>query len=188
MEKLNYYLLAKEDEEKDASTDCCKDEENIILSTDLLQYVCTECGLIQKRQYIRDIYEQYKNPLIVKTFIGYNGNKKYNAIHRLNKWSTWVYNENELNKMQNIIADLDIKHKDEQNIKRLAKLMLKDYYIEKKVVTRNNIRRALFVHCIKRAYEYIDEKVELNYLFKLLNITPKNYQNLLIKLQDLKIN
>jgi len=199
MEKLNLFLethvYQKSDEvkeehirnDKNDYLACCKDETNIHLSPDLLVYVCGECGTFQRDELnIVDDYDSFKNPLIVKTFVGYAGGK-YNHIYRLNKWATWTYAENELHKMRTYIQDMDIKHKESNNIKRVAKIKLKVFYIDNKVVTRNNIRRALYVYCVVFAYNYLGYKFDLEYLLGITDINKKHYRSILKKLKNMKL-
>jgi len=199
MEKLNNYLethvYEKTEEVKEEfirndkkhSNSCCQDENNIFLSPDLLVYVCEKCGRVQQDElYTKDNFDSFKNPLIVKTFIGRTSNK-YRHLQRLNRWSTWKYNENEIHKMKEYIQKMEIIHKDSQNIKRIAKIKLKEFYIDQKVVTRNNIRRALYVYCVIFAYNYLGYKFDFDYLCKIADITKNHFVSVLNKLKKMKL-
>ena len=175
-------LIETKDIEIEEKQEC--EHQRKIYDTETLFLTCVECGLILDKLVEHNEIEKYKNPNIVKTFIRYNGNRKYNNIRRLNKWSTWVYAENELNKMNNMIDEKRFP----ENIKRMAKIQLEKYYIKDKVVSRNNIRRALFVHCIRLAYEYEETEYSMNALYKTFNIKHSHYKNLKRKLKRMGLS
>lgn len=181
-------ILDKYLEEKDESSipersedRCCDDEYNQILSLNLLCMVCVKCGKVIGGYEIDD-KEMFKNPHVVKTYVSYSYNNK--AIHRLHKWNNTPYCELELYKMNTYIDKLpDIN----DNVKRIAKILLKDYYIKDKIVSRNNIRRGLFCYCIYRGYLHTEEDVDIDYLFKILKINSNHYNNAVKKVKEDKL-
>lgn len=178
MELLDKYLdtiLPPKPKKTDYSP-CCLDEGNIVLS-DMLVDTCIECGrMMIEKPYNIDDNENFKNPLVIKTYTNYH--QKYRNIHRLHKWSNWSYAEVELRKLQDIIDGLDII----QDIKRLAKIKLKYYYIEKKIVSRNKIRMGLLCYCIYTSYLRENIDININVIFEMLDINFNNYNQLVKKL------
>lgn len=168
-DKIDNFLY-EEKKEQEPIISCCDDEENIRLSSGLQLYVCGECGNVKDEivDFVDDI-EKYKNSTVIKTFVNYS--YKYKNIFRLQKWTNWNYNEVELLKIQNYIEDLDI----DIEVKRIAKILFMKYYIKQNIVSRNNIRRGLICLCIYKGYIYYHKDVNIDDLFKILNINFINY-------------
>lgn len=176
MDLLDQYLETIQIPKKSNYKSCCLDKSNIIYS-EMLVDTCVECGrMFIENQNIIDDNEPFKNPLVIKTYTNYH--PKYRNIHRLHKWSNWCYAEVELKKLQNIIDDLDLPNE----IKRLAKIKLKYYYIEKKIVSRNKIRMGLLCYCIYISYLRENINVNINKIFNMLGIDSNNYNQLIKKL------
>ena len=157
---------------------CCDDKRNIIIS-DLLLPTCIECGTINNMPENVEVYEYWKNhngkP---KTRIPYNSSHR--NINRLHKWTLNTYAESEICRLFVFIDKLNIPNQ----VKRMAKIKMKKYYIKDKVVTRNNIRRGLICYCIYWAYIEMKIKVNIDDLFKLLKITCVHYNSAIKKLSE----
>tara|TARA_R110000868_G_scaffold67834_1_gene200925 strand:- start:2307 stop:3125 length:819 start_codon:yes stop_codon:yes gene_type:complete len=181
--KLDNFLdsyLPQKDAKVYSGNKCCLNSDNIFLSDTLLLYTCYKCGTV-KMQEANEIQDRdtLNNPLIVKTFIPYSYNMKH--VTRLHTWSNTKYCELELSR---IFIYMDHIKIDDNNIIRIAKIKMKKFYIEQKIVTRNNIRRGLICYCIYTAYLFKKQDVDILELFKILNISPANYNSAVSKLKQ----
>lgn len=173
METLNLYLdtiLPKPIKEPKT---CCN-PENIILSQNLLLYVCVECGLVQKdKSYHIDYYDKYKNPNIVKTYIGYSGNKNRH-LQRLSKWQNYSYHEVQMSKLLKEIDTIMVGY--DNDIVNFTKINFKNIY--QNISIRAKIKDSLIVYCIYKTHLMLKKEIEIDDLFTLLNISGKNYNDL----------
>lgn len=162
------------------SISCCEDECNIQISPNLLLPVCRKCGSVVEKMTFEDPVEYWKSTASEpKTWIPYSY-KMYN-IHRLHKWQFVPYSETEINKLFRYLDSLDSLS---NNIKRVAKIKLKDFYIKDKIVSRNNVRRGLICYCIYYAHLYLQEPVDIKNLFELLEIEPHHYNSAVKKIKE----
>ena len=168
--------------EKPKPSPCCMNKDNIELSTNLLLYVCIECGLVQKGNlYQKDFYDRYKNPNYVKTFIPYQN--KYRHLHRLNKWANYSYKEVQEDKL---LKEIDDKLKDfDRDIRDFTKISFAKKY--DKLSIRAKIKDALIVYCMYQASLMLKKPLEIDELLKLFDISIKNYNDLNKKLPDDKL-
>ena len=159
---------------------CCSDECNIQESPNLLLPVCRVCGTVVEMMTFDDPVEYWKsNSTEPKTWIPYSY-KLYN-IHRLHKWQFVPYSETEINKLFRYIDSLEGFS---DNVKRVSKISLKDFYITDKIVSRNNVRRGLICYCIYYAHLYLKVNVELTDLFVLLKIKTHHYNSAVKKINN----
>ena len=155
------------------------DECNIQVSPSLLLPVCRECGSVVDMLTFEDTPEYWKsNSTEPKTWIPYSY-KMYN-IHRLHKWQFVPYSETEINKLFRYVDSLEGLS---DNIKRVSKISLKDFYITDKIVSRNNVRRGLICYCIYYAHLYLEVNVNIKDLFVLLKIKPHHYNSAVKKIK-----
>jgi hypothetical protein len=160
---------------------CCEDEMNWMICDINSWIVCNKCAkVIQTSEEQGD--SDYLKGGSVKTFFPYSS--KFNHIRRIHIWTNTPYNEGELNRMFRSIDNIKELGTD---IKRVAKILLRDYYITDKIVTRNNVRRGLFCYCVYRAYLFYKKDIDIDSLFKIFNITFKNYNNAVKKLSLKKL-
>ena len=153
---------------------CCYDKRNIQLSPSLLLYVCIECGLVHfDIPHEQDIYDKFKNPHIVKTFIPYQ--YKYRHLHRLNKWGNYSYKEVQLDKLLTEIESVMNDKYDRQLIDRTKALFTELY---DKLSIRAKIKDSLIVYCIYKNSINIGKTIDLDILLELLNVSVKNYNDL----------
>lgn len=181
MDKLDLYLDEIYPIEKKMVDKCCIDKRNIILSPNLLMYVCIECGKVQDYHYLKDYYDKFKNPLIVKTYIPYTN--KYHHLHRLNKWSNYNYHQVQLNRL---LIEISIKLKDmDREVVDFTKIFFSQIY--KNLSIRGKIKDALVVYCIFKSSLMLKKDVDIDDLLEMFNISIKNYNDLNKKLPDDKL-
>ena len=111
-----------------------------------------------------------------KTLIPYSA--KHKNINRLHKWNLNTYAESEIYRIFAFIDELCIPF----NIKRITKIKMKKFYMDEKIVSRNNIRRGLICYCVYFAYLHDGVNININDLFDLLHISPTHYNSAVKKL------
>ena len=179
MEALDLYLDSILPKKEEPLPTCCDNKDNIVLSDNLLLYVCIECATVQTNTpHHKDYYSKYKNPNYVKTFIPYSN--KYRHLHRLNKWSNYSYKEVQQDKL---LKEIEAKLIDfDREIVDFTKISFAKLY--DKLSIRAKIKDALIVYCIFQSSLMLKKQVEIDDLLKLFNISIKNYNDLNKKLTD----
>lgn len=172
MEKLDIYLNIKKEPKPDI---CCKNV-NIGLSQNLLLYVCFNCATVVNQPYNVDYYEPNKNPLIVKTYIPYYN--KFRHLYRINKWTNYVHAEVSLNKLLQNIDKLLIDY--DKEIISFTKILFKQLYDGFRI--RAKIKDALIGYCLYKSHLMLNKEVDIDDIILLLDITIKNYNDLIKKL------
>ena len=182
MNTLNLYLetIHPTPTKKPKYDPCCYNKRNIQLSPSLLLYVCIECATVHfDIPHEENIYDKFKNPHIVKTYIPYQ--YKYRHLHRINKWGNYSYKEVQLDKLLNEIEDVMRDKFDRQLIDRTKALFTEHY---DKLSIRAKIKDSLVAYCIYKNSIDIKKPVDIDEIMKLLNISIKNYLDLNKKLSD----
>lgn len=162
-------------------TKCCTEPE-IYFNNEYL--VCHNCGRIT------DYYEEidmptYLNPKFqLKTYIG-GFNRKYRHIHRLNLWDM-DYRENTANNSCYDITRLCKKYNLNYKIVNKACYLYKYIYIKNNITSRNKIKLALYIICIKKAASFNNEKLNLKTLLNDNNLSMANYNKAYLKIKHLK--
>ena len=179
MKQLDLFLESYLPPQPEKPITCCDNKENIVLSDNLLLYVCVECACVQKGNlYHKDYYSKYKNPNYVKTFIPYSN--KYRHLHRLNKWANYSYKEVQQDKL---LKEIDVKligfNREIVDFTKISFAKLYD-----KLSIRAKIKDALVVYCIFQSSLMLKKPVEIDDLLKLFNISIKNYNDLNKKITD----
>ncbi len=185
MNQLSLYLetIHPTPKKKPEYEPCCYDKRNIQLSPHLLLYVCIQCGVVHfDIPHQEDMYDKFKNPHIVKTYIPYQ--YKYRHLHRINKWGNYSYKEVQLDKLLNEIENVMHDRFDRQLIDRVKALFTGHY---DKLSIRAKIKDSLVAYCIYKISIEIKKPVDLDEIMKLLNVSVKNYNDLNKKLPEKKL-
>lgn len=187
MKTLDNFLddyLKKEDNNQKKINKCCMNKENIVLSDNLLLYVCVECAMVQTEIYTKDFYENGKIPGCVKTYIPYQRNN--HSIRRLHRWNNYSYKEVHMRKL---VDEIDNKLKNidfiDKEIKMFSIIKFKSLY--DKISVRAKIKNALIVYCIYVISISLDRPIDLLLLLSIYNLNIKNYNDLVNKLKEDKL-
>jgi hypothetical protein len=171
MDKLNKYLDKQfpKTHKIDIREHTCR-KKDIIISSNLLLPVCVECGLVQNKPYTKNQYQKHPS-FINKTYMGYYSSNKYNNIKRILKWSNYdkieVRDDKLLKYMDRLPLDRDI-------ITRAKRIFIEEYH---KVKTRGNVKKGLICYSLYFSSIMQKEPLDINELFKLLQIQSKHYNN-----------
>jgi hypothetical protein len=159
--------------------DCCSNKE---IKTDGIMDTCINCGLtLEHREDI--IKKDFLNPKYqLSTTIQYN--KKYNNINRIHKWSNYDYKENMANKNYEEINNIGEKLNMETWEIRNACMIYRNIYIDKKISSRNKIKRSLFVYCLYTSCCQYNKEFDIIKTLRDNDLSIENYNKAICKIVD----
>ena len=184
---LDLHKLEEKVEDEIVIEDCCNNKEIVIAD---YNYVCSNCGIIQKTDYLVDVIDYDNPPQKIDVFnpnksmtswvgnIGYDN--KYKALSRINKWMNYSSKDVEANKCYKLIEDmilliipnLKMNHCLGEKILNQSKLYWKAlYYTDLEKSTRGTPRKCLFSFCIIKSLE--NYKVDFTLLDTLKKLEVK---------------
>ena len=157
---------------------CCNNK-SMVLSDNLLLYVCRNCATVDSgHPYEIDLYDKFKNPRIIKTYIQYS--YKYRAICRLNKWGNYIYAEVQESKLLKEIEE-KVSGYDREVIQYTVALFS---IIYKELTIRSKIKDSLICYCLYSGMIHYNKNPEIDDILKLLDVSIKNYLDLNKKLKS----
>jgi len=181
MEILENFLKDYLPKKEQVFKSCCNNKD-MILSENLIRYVCRNCGSVNDNIYTIDDIEKFKGNY-VKTFIGYSSNSKLRSkMYRLQKWSNYDRLDVKMNEYIIFIDKLPIEN---ENIKNNSKMLFKDLLPRMNI--RGNNRKALMCYCLYKSHLKYKVDVDLDDLMLMLNINFKNYNDTNKKIPEEKI-
>ena len=159
---------------------CCNNRD-IQLSQSLLLFVCVSCGVVTDTPFTKDFYDRYKNPLFIKTLIPYRPKTRH--LTRLSKWANYSYKEvvltNNLEYINSKLGHLD------RDVLLFSKVLFKQIFPNMKI--RAKIKDALIIYCYYSTSMVCNKEIEIDELLNIFNISIKNYNDLVFKLDDNKL-
>ena len=171
MNKLDEFLKTYLPNEDKILKSCC-DNKEMIISPNLIKYVCINCGTTNDNIYTVDDIEKFKGNY-VKTFIGYSANSKLRRkIYRLQKWTNYDRLDIKMNEYLEYISNLPI---DDELVITFTRIKFKE--LLPKMNIRGNNRKALICYCLYNSYLYYKKDVDIDELMVMLEINYKNYND-----------
>ncbi len=179
--KLDNYFIKGENKTKKKK--CC---ENQKLYKDNYGYTCSKCGKVLKDNY--DVIEpkvylnqRFHNCTLINNCV------KFKNIRKLQKWSNYHYKEVVMEKSFQRIKDicqiLDLN----QKIINGSKIKYKEIFIDLKISSRSNIRKAMYIYCIYFSCKYYNVDINIEDLIKVSEINKIHYNKVLRKLEKKNI-
>lgn len=171
MNNLNKFLETYLPNEDKILKSCCNNKK-MIISPNLIKYVCINCGTVNDNIYTIDDIEKFKGNY-VKTFIGYSPNSKLRSkIYRLQKWTNYDRLDIKMNEYLEFITNLPI---DDETVINFTRIKFKE--LLPKMNIRGNNRKALICYCLYNSYLYYKKDVDIDELMVMLKINYKNYND-----------
>lgn len=173
---LDNYFNNKKDQEEYI---CC-DNQNIVKDNTYLS--CTNCGEItlDNLNYIKPkkyLNQRFHNCTII------NSSVKFKSIRRLHHFSNYDYKEVVMQKSFKEIGELCNKIKVDKKTFEGAKIKYKEIFLDLKISSRSNIKRAMYIYCIFFSCKYYDIEVDIDKLIEISNIEKKHYNKVIKKLE-----
>ncbi len=172
----NYF---KKNLEEKIIKECCDDQEIVKDNTYLC---CINCGELKIDNFDCIIPNNYLNQrfhnctLIQKSV-------KYQYIRRLQHFQNYSYIEVTMLKSFKEIEDVCKIMKLTNNIFEGAKIKYKDIFMDLRISSRSNIKRAMYIYCVIYSCNYYKKVIDINVLFEIVKIKKKHYDKVLKKLE-----
>ena len=184
--ELDNYFLKKEKKktlEKKNILVCC---ENQLLFKDNTGLTCYKCGkiFIDNFEYVTpNVYlnQKFHNCTLI------NPSVKFKHIRRLHHFSSYNYLEVTMLKSFRDILNICNKMKLKKKIFEGAKIRYKEIFIDLRISSRSNIKKAMYIYCIYFSCNYYDYKIDIDELINTTNIEEKHYNKVLRKLEKKNI-
>jgi hypothetical protein len=183
-EKNNYFNILdnyfiKEEKPLEHKYYCCAKQE---LYKDNTYLTCFKCGTIFLNNYeyvTPNIYlnQKFHNCTLIIPSV------KFKNIRRLHHFGNYDYKEVVMNKSFKEIQEICKKMKLSKKIIEGSKIKYKEIFIDLKISSRSNIKRAMYIYCIYFSCNYYNTKIDIDELIKISDIEEKHYNKVLKKLE-----
>lgn len=162
---------------------CCDKQE---LYKDNTYLTCFKCGMnfLNNMEFITP--NSYLNQRFHTCTLIYNS-VKFKNIRRLQCFSNYCYKEVVMIKSFNDIEKICKKMKLSKKIIDGSKIKYKEIFIDLKISSRSNIKKAMYIYCIYFSCNYYKEQINLDELIKITEIEERHYNKVLKKLEKKNI-
>jgi rubrerythrin len=181
-DKLNdYFKEEKEDIIK--KEECC---DNPMIIKDNTYIICENCGTVHLDNYDIIKPNKYLNQRFHNCTL-INSSMRFKNIRRLHHFSNYSYMECTMLKSFKEMLDICNYLKLGKKVIEGSKIKYKEIFLDRKISSRSNIKRAMYCYCINYSCDYYNVKINIEELLKISKIDIKHYNKVLQKLEKKNI-
>lgn len=177
--ELDKFFLKEQKEKKKEKYICCNKQELIKDNTGLTCYKCGKTFLDNFEYVIPNTYlnQKFHNCTLI------NPSVKFKNIRRLHHFSCYNYLEVIMSKSFKEISRICLKLGLSKKIIEGSKIKYKQIFIDERISSRSNIKRAMYSYCIYFSCNYYNIDIDIDELIKISNIEEKHYNKVIKKLE-----
>lgn len=174
---------------------CC--ESPSIFHEDVYR-VCRNCARIFMHPEEDICFSNQLNPKYqLTTAIAYS-NKNMRDVYRIHKWLSYDYRENKANEQYYFIREIGEKFDMNERMLDNACYIYKSIYIDENVSSRDRVKYALYIYCIKKTFDRFNKSFDIIRALEdttlpkkdklghitYVSLTIKNYNDAISKVKD----
>ncbi len=178
LDKLQNYI---ENEIVLENMNMCCDKPDIRF--DKTYHTCINCGISRLDNFEIETPNVYLNTQFHLSTIMSGGSGKHNKLKRFHQWGNHNYKETTLMKTLCLFETICKEFGIGERILGRAKFLYKTIYIDNKISSRSNIKKAMYVYCIYESCKENNFEIDLEYLLTYSNIKTEHYSKCLKKIE-----
>lgn len=141
--------------------------------------ICTNCGSCDNfLEIIEPINYLNKNFHLTTIIVGGKCSTTNYKIKRLQKWKNYNYKEYTMTKsfedIKNICNHLNLNNLNNK-VYEISISKYKNIFLDKKISSRDNIKKAIYIYCIVFSCNYLNIKINVDDIINFVNIQKKHY-------------